>query len=73
MRQLPLILASIVTGSILVYYLGFWLGVFVNGIAWGAAVILAKIYVVRNGRNIDAIRDDRYLLYFVQALIGRIR
>lgn len=70
-RQLPLILASIVSSSILIYYLGFWIGVFVNTIAWGAAVLLAKIYVGRSGRNMAGFRNDRYLIYFVLGLIGR--
>jgi hypothetical protein len=70
-RQVPLIIASIVSGGILIYYLGFWVGIFVNAFAWGTAVLLAKIYVARNGRNIDSVRDDRYLMYFVLALIGR--
>ena len=68
---MPLFLASIVTGGILIYYLGFWIGVFMNATAWGAAVLLAKYYSLRNGRNIDAFRDDRYLRYFILALIGR--
>jgi uncharacterized membrane protein len=68
MRQIPMILASVVTGAIVIYYLGFWLGVIVNGIAWGTAVFLARLSFVR---NIDRVRDDRYLMYFVLALIGR--
>jgi hypothetical protein len=64
-----MILASIVTGAIVIYYLGFWLGVIVNAIAWGTAVFLARLYFTRT--SLDRIRDDRYLMYFVLALIGR--
>jgi hypothetical protein len=70
-RQIPLILVSIITGSILVYYLGFWAGIFVNSAAWSAAVLAAKIYMTRNGKNMAGIRNDRYLMYFVLGLIGR--
>lgn len=72
-RQLPIILVSFVTGAIAIYYLGFWLGVFLNAIAWGTAVFLAKIYVARTFRYSDPFRDDRYLVYFVLALIGRYK
>ena len=72
-RQLPIILVSLITGAIAIYYLGFWLGVIVNAIAWGTAVFLAKIYVARTFRNSDPFRDDRYLVYFVLALIGRYK
>lgn len=72
-RQVPLFLASLVTGAIAIYYLGFWSGVILNGMAWGAAVFLAKLYVAKRYRNSDPFRDDRYLLYFVSALIGRIK
>ena len=44
-----------------------------NAIAWGTAVFLAKIYVARTFRNSDPFRDDRYLVYFVLALIGRYK
>lgn len=66
-------MASIVTGAIAIYYLGFWPGVFVNGIAWGTAVFLAKLYVARTVRNSDPFRDDRIMMYFVLALIGRYK
>jgi len=70
-RQIPIILASIVTGTIACYYFGFWIGVILNSICWGIAVSMAKLYVARTSRHSDPFKDDRYLMYFVLALIGR--
>ena len=71
MRQVPLFVMSLMTGAIAMYYLGFWLGAILNAVAWGVAVFLAKMYVARTVRNSDPFRDDRYLISFVSALIGR--
>ena len=71
LRQIPIVICSLVTGAILIYYLGFWSGAILNGIAWGAAVFFAKVYVRRVNSNYDPFRDDRYLMYFVLALLGR--
>lgn len=72
-RQIPVILISVVTGFVAIYYLGFWLGIIINGLAWGAAVFLAKLYISLTIRNSDPFSDDRYLMYFVLALVGRNR
>jgi len=70
-RQIPIILASIVTGAIAIYYIGFWPGVILNTISWGIAVFLAKLYIARTYQHSDPFRDDRFLMFFVLALIGR--
>jgi hypothetical protein len=72
-RQIPIILVSLVSGSILIYYLGFWTGAILNAMAWGIAVFLAKLFIARNYRGTDPFRDDRFLMYFVLGLIGRNR
>lgn len=70
-RQIPILLCSIVTGAILIFYVGFWLGAIVNAVAWGTAVFMAKIYVRKIKNNSDPFHDDRYLMYFVLGLLGR--
>jgi hypothetical protein len=70
-RQLPLLAASLVTGAIAMYYLGFWSGAFLNAIVWGAMVFLAKLYVARTSRRSDPFKDDRYIMNFVLALVGK--
>ena len=70
-RQLPLLIASLVTGAIAIYYLGFWAGAILNAIVWGASVFLAKLYMARTSRTSDPFKDDRYIMNFVLALIGK--
>jgi hypothetical protein len=72
-RQLPIIILSLITGAIAIYYLGFWPGVILNATVWAIAVFFSKLIVARKFRNSDPFRDDRFLMYFVKALIGRLK
>ena len=72
-RQIPIIAASLITGTIAIYYLGFWTGAILNAVAWGIAVFLAKLYISKAYRGSDPFRDDRFLMYIVLGLIGRNR
>ena len=70
-RQLPLLLASMVTGALMIYWLGFWAGIIINAICWGMAIVLVKTFVVKRRRGVDNFRDEKFLLNFLLALIGR--
>ena len=67
-----MLLCSLVTGLALAYLIGFWPGVILNAIAWAVLVFAIKAYSASKG-NIDPFRDDRYVMNFVLALIGRSR
>jgi hypothetical protein len=71
-RQIPILVSSLITGAILIYFIGFWPGAILNTIVWGALIFLAKIY--RGYRlSADPFQDDKYMLNFFLALIGRNR
>ena len=70
-RQIPILVASVITGTILAYYIGFWLGLIINTVAWGTLVFLAKFLAAKAGINSDPFHDDRYLMNFAMALVGR--
>lgn len=70
-RRIPIVAVSLITGGILIYYLGFWTGAILNAMAWGIAVFLAKLFIARTYEGTDPFGDDRFLMYFVLALIGR--
>ena len=71
LRQLPLLMASILTGAIFAYWLGFWSGIIVNAIVWGISIFIWKAYVGRRQNVVDKFHDEKFLLNFLLALIGR--
>jgi hypothetical protein len=67
-----MIIASIITGAIMIYWLGFWPGVIINTVGWGLGVFIARSYLGnRTNRWQDNFRDEKFLLRFILALIGR--
>jgi hypothetical protein len=71
LRQLPLLIASILTGAVLVYWLGFWTGILVNAVMWIISVFVWKTFVGRRQNVVDKFQDEKFLLHFFLALIGR--
>jgi hypothetical protein len=71
LRQLPLLVASILTGAVLVHWLGFWTGIIVNAVAWVISVFVWKTFVGRRQNAVDKFQDEKFLLHFFLALIGR--
>lgn len=72
LRQAPLILASIATGAVLIYFVGFWPGVIINSAAWVLFVFLAKARADKQRTNpVDKFRDERFMLNFLLSLFGR--
>ena len=71
LRQLPLFIASILTGANLVYWLGFWSGIILNAIVWGISIFVWRTYVGRRQNAVDKFQDEKFLLNFLLALFGR--
>jgi hypothetical protein len=72
LRQVPLILASIATGALLIYFIGFWSGVVIHSAGWGLIVFLAKARADLQCSNpTDKFRDERLMLNFLLSLLGR--
>jgi hypothetical protein len=72
LRQMPLVVASLVTGALLIYWLGFWPGIIVNTIGWGVCVFAVKAHAgKRRKSHVDSFKDEKFLVNFLLALIGR--
>jgi hypothetical protein len=71
LRQLPFVIASILTGAILIFWLGFWAGIIVNAILWGISIFIWKAFVGNRQNAVDKFQDEKFLLNFLLALIGR--
>jgi hypothetical protein len=59
------------TGAVLVYWLGFWTGILVNAVMWIISVFVWKTFVGRRQNVVDKFQDEKFLLHFLLALIGR--
>lgn len=71
-RQIPIIVSSLITGAILMYFIGFWPGAILNAVIWGVLIFLAKAFLGYR-LSADPFADDKFLLSFFLALTGRNR